>query len=304
MNEEKRGTRGTGSAFAALIVVFFFWGSVYVSNGYILRVLTPLELACCRFLVAGAGLWTLVFIKKEKMTVRKEDWKYIILIAFLGYYLSMDSVLVSVRYAGASLGSLVNSLNPMTISLAAAILLKEKLTLRRMVCLALGLVGVGIVSGGFSAQGDIIRGVLWGLAALLTWAVSASVTRMISHRLSALTITTLAVSVSLVFHIPTLAVELAHTGLPQVQPSLLFFILYSGICGTAVPQVLWSFALSRLPASTCSMFYPLMPVFSALLGVVLLGEHLNGRFYLGGILIVSTVIISCLGGHEKKEGRV
>ncbi|MDD6197237.1 MAG: DMT family transporter [[Clostridium] aminophilum] len=53
------------------------------------------------------------------------------------------------------------------------------------------------------------------------------------------------------------------------------------------------------------MFYPLVPVFSALLGVMLLGESLSGRFFIGGAMIVSTVIVSCLpdkrGSRETEE---
>ena len=58
--------RGEGIAYAALVTVFFCWGSVYVSNRYILNALTPLELACCRFLVAAAALWVMLRIRGKK----------------------------------------------------------------------------------------------------------------------------------------------------------------------------------------------------------------------------------------------
>ena len=48
------------------------------------------------------------------------------------------------------------------------------------------------------------------------------------------------------------------------------------------------------------MFYPLMPVFSAILGAALLGEKLTGRFFAGGALIAATVIISSIP-HEQKQ---
>ena len=38
----------------------------------------------------------------------------------------------------------------------------------------------------------------------------------------------------------------------------------------------------------------MMPVFSAILGVTLLGETLGPSFFIGGALIVAAVIISCL----------
>ena len=56
--------KGTGAAYACLMVVFFCWGSVYVANGYILRVLTSTELACCRFVVAAAVLGSVMLVRR------------------------------------------------------------------------------------------------------------------------------------------------------------------------------------------------------------------------------------------------
>ena len=59
--------QGTGLAYITLIIVFFCWGSVYVSNRYILYALTPLELACCRFLVAAAALGIMLKVRGQKI---------------------------------------------------------------------------------------------------------------------------------------------------------------------------------------------------------------------------------------------
>lgn len=294
----------TGIAYLCLIIVFFCWGSVYVANRYILQTLTPTELACCRFLVSAAALGGTLLAKKEPIRVAKEDWKYMFFIGFMGYYLSMECTLNSVQYAGASLASLINSLNPVVITVFAAFFLKEKMTGRKIFCLILGLIGVLIVSGGASVEAAQLRGVIWGIGSILSWAWTAMYSRRLSARYDALVITFLGISISLLFHIPTAAISWTSHGTPTIWPMIVCCILYSGLFGTAIPQFLWNFALSRLPAGTCSMFYPLMPVFSALLGVALLGEILNARFFLGGALIVSTVIISCLPHpHDSRPPR-
>ena len=52
-------------------------------------------------------------------------------------------------------------------------------------------------------------------------------------------------------------------------------ILYLGITGTGLSQYTWSKSLSLLPASTCSLFYPLQALFSALLGALILSEQFS-----------------------------
>ena len=304
-NMEKTKYGKTGIAYIALLVVFFLWGSVYVANGYILQSLSPIELACCRFVVAAIALGAALAVRREKIHVEKRDWKTFLRIGFIGYFFSIECAMLSIQWTGASMASLINSLNPVIISVFAAFFLREKLTVKKIFCLVLGLLGVLVVSGGPSAEPGQLTGVLWGMGSITTWAWAVMYVRRLSDRYDALMITFLVISISLLFHIPTAGIEVAVKGMPAIHPMTVLCIFYSGVCGTAIPQFLWSFALSKLPASTCSMFYPLMPVFSALLGVMLLGESLSGRFFIGGAMIVSTVIVSCLpdkrGSRETEE---
>ena len=54
----------------------------------------------------------------------------------------------------------------------------------------------------------------------------------------------------------------------------------------------WTRCLSILPASTCSLFYPLQPVFAALLGAVILKETFTSTFAIGLALISLDVVLS------------
>ena len=71
-------------------------------------------------------------------------------------------------------------------------------------------------------------------------------------------------------------------------------LLYLGLVGSALPQYTWTASLSMLPASTCSLFYPLQPAFSAILGALLLDETFKPAFFLGMLLISIDVVLSTL----------
>ncbi|MBQ6360107.1 MAG: DMT family transporter [Lachnospiraceae bacterium] len=294
------GSKDTMKAYLSLLVVFFCWGSVYVANRYVLNSLTAPELACCRFLVSSAVLGGMLLGQRGHLPkIDRKDRAAFLFIGFMGYYLSMECTLLSVQYAGASLGSLINSLNPVFITIFAAIFLKEQLTVRKILCLVLAMIGVLIVTGGADGAGNV-PGVLYGLGSILAWVVCVVSIRKLSARYPAMLITFLGITLSLIFHIPTASFELVNNGLPQVSLLTFLCILYSGVFGTAIPQFLWNYSLSKLPASTCSMFYPLMPVFSAILGAALLGEKLTGRFFAGGALIAATVIVSSIP-HDRHK---
>ena len=79
-------------------------------------------------------------------------------------------------------------------------------------------------------------------------------------------------------------------------------ILYMGICSTGIAYVLWNKSLAVLPAGTCSAFYPLQPLTSALLGVIFLKETLPKLFFPGTLLILIGILLCLFPLHptEKK----
>lgn len=84
----------------------------------------------------------------------------------------------------------------------------------------------------------------------------------------------------------------------------MLLLLYLGICTSGLAQFLWSRSLSLLPATTCSLFYPLQPVFSALLGVWFLGESFGPNFWWGLLLIGGDIVLNCLDGiHQQKAAK-
>lgn len=60
-------------------------------------------------------------------------------------------------------------------------------------------------------------------------------------------------------------------------------------------NLLWNKSLSRLPANTCSAFYPVQMPTSSLLGILLFHEVLTGSFLAGTLLIAAGVLV-CLAG--------
>ena len=75
---------------------------------------------------------------------------------------------------------------------------------------------------------------------------------------------------------------------------LFLVVLYLGLVGSGLAQYTWTASLAELPASTCSLFYPLQPMFSALLGILLLNETFTPSFLVGLVLISADVILSTL----------
>ncbi len=278
-----------GVGFAYLILTFFLWGSVYVAGKLGSAQIPPFLLSALRCVIATPIL-LLMARKHLGVRIEPEDRKYFLLVGFLGYYMTFDLVQLGVHLTGASTAALVNSFNPVAIMLLSACFLRERITPVKLLCLVLAMTGTVIVAGGAHGKGELL-GILSTLLATVTWGIAAVCIRRLTAKYPAILVTAYGMVLSLIPHIPTgLANALRQP--PQFDLRTLLTVLYLALIGTAFAQFTWAKALARFPAGTCSLFYPLQAVFSALLGAVILNEKFTAAFFLGLAFVAADVVLS------------
>ena len=281
--------KSRGQAFGLLFLTFFLWGSVYVGGKLLTQELSPALVACLRCSTAMVPL--LLMARPHLHTkIQREDWKYFILVGVLGYFLTIFLIQIGIALTGSAMASLINALTPVSVTILAALLLKETITPVKLLCLALALAGTAVITHGAGSQSELL-----GIAAVLISVVFGGFASVFMRRLTAkypaVLVTTYGMAISLIFHIP--AGILAYASQPVAfTPKIVLVVLYLGFFGSGVAQYTWTRCLSILPASTCSLFYPLQPVFAALLGAVILKETFTSTFAIGLALISLDVVLS------------
>lgn len=276
-------------AFGLLFFTFFVWGSVYVA-GKMVSAQIPASLVAC--LRCVSAMLPLLFMSRKylKTKIDREDWKYFFLVGALGYFLTIQMIQLGIELTGASMASLINALTPVAVTILAAIILKETITPVKCLCLVLALAGTFVITRGASTQGETM-GIAVVLVGVVSFAAASVYMRRLSAKYPAVLVTTYSMAISLIFHIPV-GIATICTKPVIVTPLGVGVILYLGFAGSGVAQYTWTKCLSLLPASTCSLFYPLQPAFSALLGAWLLGETFTPAFFAGMVLISLDVVLS------------
>lgn len=137
-------------AYLYLTITVSAWGSLYVASKFVLQQVPTFTLLFLRYLLAGIVL-LLVLLQRKPQKIAREDYKYIFFIGFAGYFLSVGAQLLGTKMADASLASLINAMNPVSIILFASLILKEKFTVNKLVAVIAAIVGTYIIIGGQKA---------------------------------------------------------------------------------------------------------------------------------------------------------
>lgn len=184
----------------------------------------------------------------------------------------------------------LNTGMPLVTFVLAAIFLSQKITWKRLVGLAFAATGaVTVILRGlppFNSGIELTGGDLLVVAGLTCWAIYTVFLRKRPTRLKPLAFLTLIFGLGAALHLPFVAYEWLSVGPVQFSWNLLLLSLYLAIGPSIVAYIVWNFAIQTLgPGRTSSYMYT-MPLFSAALAVLFLGETLYLYHVLGLALIM------------------
>ena len=162
-----------------------------------------------------------------------------------------------------------------------------------MLSIVVSLIGVYIILGNGSMQINPL-GILLSAGSVVLWSAASVSIRKISGYYDPVQIALYGMCIALLFNIPAAVLE--NKFMTQSHPTAVALLacLFVAVFGTAVAHTCWNKSLQLLSASTCSMFYPLQPLVSAVLGVLLLHEVITWQFVVGAVLICSGIVITFL----------
>ena len=135
--------------------------------------------------------------------------------------------------------------------------------------------------------GDLIM-----LAAVMTWGLYSVLLRRWMIPVPGLILLTAMLLCGVPLLLPVYLWEYSHTGPMPLTLVTLGVVSYTALLASLFAYLAWNNGVRILGPATASLFSYLMPVFTALLGVLLLGEHLYWYHLLGGTLTFSGLLLA------------
>jgi drug/metabolite transporter (DMT)-like permease len=300
-------------ALSAGLAAASIWGGMYVVSKVVLDVIPPFALLSLRLLLGFLTLSAVAAFRSARhgkggrIDIRGKAVGVALAVGFVGYGVSLGFQFVGTKLSTASAASLVTSSTPALVLPFAVVLLKEKITPRRLASLVAATIGVIAVvepwkSGSMIGNGsDATAGILGGAASIgnLCLILAAAAWALYSVLVRKVTATSDIVSASavmLVGGLPTSLVfggiEVARIGIGPIHLGIVAGVLFLGFISTALAMFLWNYAFAKLPASTAALTFFAQPVVGTLLGWAALGERITPFFLVGGVLIGIGLVVA------------
>ncbi len=279
-------------ALVQIVISMIIWGSIGLFRRYI--PLPSAVLAASRGVIGSLFLFT--FLKLRGRSVRGGmTGKQIAWYAVSGAIMGINWILLfdAYNYTSVAVATLCYYMMPVFVTLASAVLFGERLTARKLICVAVCLFGMllvtGVVGSGMPESGGT-KGVLMGLTAAVLYAVVVLMNKQVSgvDPFEKTIVQLLASSAALVPYV-LLTVNPASL---QFSGSAIPMLLIVGIVHTGIAYALYFGSIDGLKAQTVAIFSYFDPIVAVLLSAVILGEYLGPPGILGAFLVLGAAIAS------------
>ena len=285
-------------AYTLLVLASLCWsGNFIVGKFATLFEIPPLTLNTFRWI----SVWLILipFTFKEIYKNLAYIKKNLLAIAFMGVI--TISTFNSVVYFALNYTQVINAVLVLAIIPAVTIVLSalmkvEKSNIFQIFGLILSIIGVGSII----SNGDVQRivslsfnnGDLWMLVCVLSWALYSTLLKKNKFKLSQFSLIQIMVSVGVIFLIPQYFYE-QSIGLELNFNKAFFLILFYVVVFPAiVAYYCWQKGIEIIGPNRATMFIQLMPLFSAVMAIIIFKEKFELCHFVGATFIVSGIYLS------------
>jgi drug/metabolite transporter (DMT)-like permease len=245
-----------------------------------------------------ASLALILILRFTKQSVTLPVKKDYILFLFLGFLLAVHWMVFfqSIQVSTVAVGLLSYSSFPVFTAFLEPLILREKLKIKSIAFALMCLAGVFLIVPKFSLNDSVFRGILWGIAAGLTFSILTIFNRKLSQKYSSLLIAFYQDFFATFFLLPSFFFIR-----PVLKNNDVLLLLILGVICTAGAHTLFIKGMKHIQAQTAAVFSSLEPVYGILLALVFLREIPALRTVFGGLIILWAAVSLTLGGI--KEGK-
>lgn len=293
-SSKKNFYRGVLLAVLATII----WSGNFVVARGVIHEIPPVSLAFYRWLTGTLIITPFAFrYFRKDLELIKANWKYLILVSLLGITIYNTLIYVAGRYLPAlNLALIGTTSSPLMSILLAAIFLKEKINFLRLVGLVICMIGILLLlsKGSWTnlVNFHFSKGDWWILAAALSFALYNILVRKKPSGISSLGFLFVTFWMGTLMLAPAFFIETSNAAPIHWTGNLVAVIFYLGLGNSVLSFLFWNASIAELGAGRTALFGNLIPIFSSIEAVLILGEEITAIHVVSGLLVIGGLVLA------------
>ena len=285
-------------AYTLLVAAMFVWSANFIVGKLsTLFQVPPLSLNFYRWFI----VWFVIlpFTYKEistKFFVIKENIGLFIILGITGISVFNSVVYFALNYTQVINAVLMISVIPVIVIFLSSILKIEKFNLFQLLGLVVSLTGVLIIISKADVNKILSlsfnKGDIWMLVAVFSWALYSTLLKKRKLPFTHLSLLQIFITIGLVFLVPQYLGE--HFTGKEINFNKAFFLILAFV--VIFPSVFafyaWQKAIELIGPNRSSIFLHLMPLFGAIMAIIIFKEKFEMYHFIGAGFIVSGIYLS------------
>jgi len=285
-------------AYLLLFLTTLFWsGNFIVGKAASMYAIPPFSLNFYRWLFA----WLILLPFTFKEIIKKKDYilsnsGFFIILGITSITIFNSIVYYSLNFTQVISGVLMISTIPVMIIFISSLLKIEKTNIFQIFGVILSLTGVIFIVT--KADIEILitlnfnKGDLTMVVAMFSWATYSVLLKKKKYELTQISLLQIVITFGLIFLVPIYFIEMSMGYLIKLgQPfylTLTYVVLFPGLASF----FFWIKGISIIGVNRSGIFLHLMPIFGAIMAMIIFGEKFMFYHFLGAIFIFMGIILS------------
>jgi RarD protein len=281
-----------------LVLAMLIFGSIGL---FVRKIdLSPAQIVLARSVIGSILLLLVILVLKQKIDWRNVRRNLPFLLGcgvMLGY--NWMFLFKSYQYTTIANATLSYYCAPLIVVLLSPLVLKERLTLRKVFSVLVAMAGMACIAGtGGEEKANHLLGIAYGLAAALLYA-GVVLSNKFLKGLPAVENTFLQLAITSVAMLPYFLLS-ENLRYPALNISGWAMLIIVGVFHTGIVFILFFSSLQKLQGQTIALFSYIDPIAAIVMSTLLLQEKMAMLQVLGGILIIGAALLSEWSGKEPK----
>ena len=281
-----------------LVCATLFWaGNFIVGKTASINEIPPISLNFYRWFVA----WLILLPFTFRELIKKKDYilnniGLFIVLGITAVTIFNSALFYSLKFTQVISGVLMISTVPVMIIFISSLLKIEKTNFFQIIGVGLSLTGVLFIITkadiGLLKNLDFNRGDLIMIIAMLSWATYSALLKKKKYELSQISLLQVVISFGVIFLIPLYFIDMNIGNSIKLEKSFFLTLTYVVLFPGLASFFFWIKGVALIGANRSGIFLHLMPIFGAVMAMIIFDEKFMFYHWLGAVFILMGIILS------------